>query len=207
MALQIGDIMLVTFRGKIFDQRMLTILHYRVIQGTASGNVFADTQAWADWFANLTAAGELVTVYLATCAPEYSLEEIRVQRISPARNPYAISVVNLVGTNANAARTSNLAASITKRGVVAGRWANGRVQMPGLPADNVVDGEIAIGAQIDYQTLATKLAADQNYVGITQQLRPVIYNPGRVPNYTEIATWTVQTSARTMHRRTLRLGE
>jgi len=207
MALQVGDILQVSIVGEIFNQRVLTILHYRVTTGSASGTVYGDTLSWAQYFAGLVAAGELITRYLACCAPEYLMTEVRAQRVAPTRNPYATDTVNSFGTSANAARFTNLAGSITKRGSIAGRWAIGRVQMPGLPSDDVVDGEISVGQLTNYGTLALSLAQTQNNAGITQVVDPCIYNPGRTPNYTDIVAWDVQRSARTMHRRTLRLGE
>lgn len=207
MALQVGDIMQISIVGEIFDQRVLTILHYRVTTGSASGTVYGDTLSWAQYFGGLTAAGQLLTRYLACCAPEYLMTEIRAQRVAPTRNPYATDTVNSFGTSANAARFTNLAGSIAKRGAIAGRWAIGRVQMPGLPSDDIVDGEISVGQLTNYGTLALSLAQDQNNVGITQVVSPCIFNPTRTPNYTEIVAWDVQRSARTMHRRTLRLGE
>jgi len=207
VALQVGDIMQVSLVGEIFDQRVLTVLHYRVTTGSASGTVFADTQSWADYFEGLVAAGQLITRYLACCAPEYLLVEVRAQRVAPTRNPYAVKSSNSFGTSANAARFTNLCGSISKRGAIAGRWAVGRVQMPGLPSDDVVDGNISVGQLTNYGLLALQLEMDQNNVGITQVVRPVIYNPSRTPNYTEIVDWLPQRTVRTMHRRTLRLGE
>jgi len=207
MALTAGDILQVSLRGTLFEQRMLTVLHYRVITGSASGTVYGDVLSWAQYFGGLTGAGQLLDLYLATCCPEYLLEQVRVQRVAPDRSAYAVENVNAFGTHANACRTANLSCSITKRGNGGGRWATGRVQMPGLPSDNVVDGEIAVGAQVDYVNLGNQFAANQNNAGITQTVQPVIFNPGRTPNWVEILNWLPQTTARTMHRRTLRLGE
>lgn len=207
MALTAGDILQVSLRGTLFEQRMLTVLHYRVITGSASGTVYGDVLSWAQYFGGLTGVGELLTVYLATCCPEYLLEDVRVQRVAPDRSAYAVEAVNLFGSNANACRTANISASITKRGNGGGRWATGRVQMPGLPSDNVLDGNITVGALIDYSTLANSFSGNHTNAGITQSVQPVIFNPGRTPNYVEILNWLPQNTARTMHRRTLRLGE
>jgi len=207
MALTTGDILQVSLRGTLFEQRMLTVLHYRVIVGSASGTVYGDVLSWSILFSSLTNPGELLTLYLATCCPEYLLEDVRVQRVAPVRSAYATQNVNAFGTNVNSCRTANISASITKRGNGGGRWATGRVQMPAVPSDNVVDGSIAVGAQVDYAALGNQLSINQNNPGITQTVQPVIYNPGRTPDWTEILNWLPQSTARTMHRRTLRLGE
>lgn len=207
MALQVGDILQISIRGELFNQRMLTVLHYRITVGTFSGTVWGDVNSWAAWFAGQIGAGEMLTSYLAVCGNAYTLESVRAQLVSPTRSAYASQVVNLTGTAANDCRQSNISASITKRGNGGGRWATGRVQMPAVPSDDCVDGLLSVAYQTNIGDLLTNLQNPQVNAPISQTAVPVIFNPGRAPNWTEILEHVLQTQVRTMHRRTVQLGE
>lgn len=208
MALAVDDVIQVSLRGTLFGQRILNILHYAVNIASGGG-----TQLQLDDIAvsigadtgSVPIAGDM----LATLSNAYKLDEVRAQRIHPIRTPYSQSLPGVAGGLAGQPNTANIALSITKRGLNAGRTGIGRVQIAGLPAAAWIGGSLDVatfGAAIT--TMKNTFASSYNPAVFAITLVPVIFNPGgAAPHYQVVNSWVTQETARTMHRRTLFLGE
>lgn len=208
MSLQVGDILAVSFRASLFEQRIINVLHYKLESTASTGSSEADLQRWADTMAGQAAVANTPTNSLLSLAcPEYNLDEVRVQRVYPARTIYAQAFINQPGTHAGNCVSPNQAFSILKRGNVPGRFAVGRVQIAGIPSNSILNGEVTVGYQLDLANFKAGFAATLNTIGPNMSMKPVIFNPVHVPHSTDIFEWVEQLTVRTMHRRTVRVGE
>lgn len=208
MALAVGDILSVQLRGFLFAQRILNVLHYRVAAAVAGG-----TDAQVLHLANVIGAGLggnlFKTRLLAATAVDYSLASVRAQRVWPTRTAYQDYVVGENGTIDVKCSSANIAASLQKRTGTPGRKGVGKFQLAGI-VDNVMDnGEL----NVDYRTdqlgdLSTEINGE--VVGTTYLISwlPVLFHPSEGADpYSLLTNVIPQSSVRTMHRRTLRVGE
>ena len=201
------DIIQVTFRNTLFGQRILTVLHYYVFTTSGAENVLAACDRIANYLNNN--ANEPLTSYqLAVCAG-MAFDEVRVQRVYPTRDPYSSAAVALVGTQGGTAFNANTAASIQKKTAVTGRYAIGRMQMAGGPLEELSGAEWSAPYRAaELSNLGQALTAALTLTGPLLTLKPCLYNPTQPnPKYNEVIAYAVEREQRTMHRRTLRLGE
>jgi len=208
MAVAVNDIFQVTLRGDLLSQEILSVLHYRVnILGTAS----TEATFLADLADTLNASGAgcpLVDKYIAAAGNNYTLQAVRAQRVYPARTVYVEAVSGTPGGQAGACLTANNAASIFKRTNTPGRMGVGRLQyglVPGLKyTGGTIENVYKTGPLLDVAsavifTFVTTL--------FTTEMRPCLYNPNAVgPKFSDLFVTGVEDTARTMHRRTLRVG-
>jgi len=209
MALALSDVISVTIRGDLFGQTILTILHYAVSVPVAGGTVFGDLTDIAHTIGAGLGGVVIKDTYLAAAGPQYTLQRVRAQRVAPTRSVYADDIVGESGTHADATKTVNVAASILKRSETPGRMGLGRVQYGPIPGTKLTAGDLDAGYVAGELTdLANALAANLTTAARVITLVPVVYNPAAAsPFFSVITSWVVQSAARTMHRRTLRLGE
>jgi len=208
MALAIDDILEISFRGTLFGQRILNILHY-VVNVTGAGNTIDQLDEIATDFGTNGISTPIIGAWSAAVTAAYNLDEIRVQRIYPTRTIYMRNLPDQGGTYAGTCPSANIAVSIQKRGTVVGRTSNGRVQIAGIPREGMQNGEIDVGGYGPLiGTLRDKLAANQTTSVTPLTIIPCIFNPNAAnPKYQIIQSWLVQLTLRTMHRRTLLVGE
>lgn len=206
--LAINDVVQVSFRGTLFGQKMLTILHYSVnVVGT--GTVESQLQELANALTIDNAGVNLVTDYLAAIGPSFSLDTIRCQRVDPTRSVYQVSTANLNGTFATDCTTANIAASLLKRTATPGRRGLGRVQLPGVPAAAYTGGNLTNAyLTTELSNLCQDLMAGLTTPVSAVSMQPCIFNPGAAgSHFSPIVTVTPQETVRVMHRRTLFVGE
>jgi len=208
MALAINDVIEVSFRGTLFGQRILNILHYAVTVVNAMPTL-DQLQLIADELNTGAISAPLIPTWMDAVAPQYNLDEIRVQRVYPTRTIYQRSLPDTPGVYAGTCLTANIAVSIQKRGVTSGRQGNGRMQLAGIPREGMDGGSIDVGGYGPLlSAFRNQLLQNESTSGGEVTLQPCIFNPtGPAPHYQFIASWLVQTTLRTMHRRTLLVGE
>jgi len=208
MALNVDDVLQVSIRGTLFGQRILNIFHY-VVSVTGAGNTLDQLQEIATDLGADTTSNGFIALWQAAVTANYSLDEIRVQRIYPARTIYQRSLPNVNGLHAGVCPSANIAVSIQKRGSLSGRTSQGRMQLAGIGSNGMLAGELDLGVYgVVLADLRDALAANQTTTTTPITIIPVIYNPaGPNPKYQLIQSWLINTSLRTMHRRTLFLGE
>jgi hypothetical protein len=204
----VGDVVAVSFRGTLFNQRILNIFHYSVgVSGT--GTVVEQLQAFANGFIADSFAVPFQAAFLACLAPSYTLDVVRAQRVYPTRSIYAEGTADAPGTFATDTEVSNIAASILKRTETPGRMGIGRVQLAGIPTAAYENGAVTNA----YLTGELSTFAADMILSLTEPARgvtfvPCLFNPtAPVNKFSVLAAATPQSSLRTMHRRTLRVGE
>lgn len=209
MALALHDIVEVSFRGTLFGQRILNILHY-VVNVTASGTTEAQLLRLAQDLVQGTGnpAG-LETHWLDCFGVEYTLDEIRAQRVYPDRTIYQKFAANDVGTHASPMVSSNQATSLEKRTLTVGRKGIGRIQVVGPPQGEFANGVVgAVYLAGPIATLITDLKSSYTTSVGPVTYVPCLYNPTGAPDkYSVLFDIVPQDTLRTMHRRTVRLGE
>jgi len=93
----VGDVVAVSFRGTLFDQRILNIFHYAV-SVTGTGTVVEQLQGLANGFTVDALGSNFQTDFLACLGPSYTLDLVRTQRVYPTRSIYAEATADAPGT-------------------------------------------------------------------------------------------------------------
>ena len=142
--LTVGDVIEVSFSGRLFGQRTLNIRHYSV---TTLAGAHTAAERFDAWFNNMAAGGNLIDKIRNVTTNLWTLEQVIFQRIRPIRNARYPKVVNLNGIDASGCKEANVAAVITLRTDKAtvenpqnpagqvGAWHH-----PGVPLGTRIDG-------------------------------------------------------------------
>lgn len=209
MALAVNDIIQLSIRGTLFDQRIITVLHYAVNVSALGSDTDQLKQLTADWAAGTGSLPGILSHMLDCQGIQYTCNAIRAQRVYPTRTIYMETNSGDTGAHADDCTTANIAASLLKRTFTPGRMGIGRVQLAGIPqtayaagnVDNVFLATKLIPWSTDLKSTYTTSVSPVTYV-------PCLYNPtGPGTKISPIVNVIPEQTVRTMHRRTLRVGE
>lgn len=209
MALAINDIYSVQLRGDLLGQQIITSLHYAT---TVVGTAPSEGAYLADLADTIEASGALVPLvdkYIAGAAQNYTLQTIRTQRVYPTRTVYVEAISATPGGIVEDANTSNIAASILKKTLLFGREGIGRMQYAPVPPSKMLHGEVtAAYASTELLDIANAMIMGITTTAFASTLVPCLYTPNQPPpKFAQLFSAQVKLSLRTMHRRTLRVGE
>lgn len=204
----INDVYAITAFCRLFGQRVMNTLHYT----TATISAIADQVILQDLLnqvrGGIGGAGVLEGEYMALFPSTYVLERWRVQKIRPTRTAFMEYTRNVSGTFVGTIETANIAASITKRTVLAGRKYIGRCQLVGPPNEGMNGGLVDTGSAwytaFSNWGAAMKSTLTDSGTGV---YAPCIHHKDPADPPTAWITSEPQLTVRTMHRRTLGLGE
>lgn len=206
--LAVGDVVEVTYEGTLSSQTILSVLHLRVTTAP-SGGTSAEVQLLdlANWLADKT-VNAFLAKYLLAAANNFSMYQVRTQKIYPARTIFATSLVNEPGAFAFPATTPNLAASIEKKSLTVGRKGIGRLQFGPVPNTQMSGGYLDPGYMANEltdlaDTMIGAITAGTTYVGTYRVCLPAAAGGGSA--YDLFDAYPKET-VRTMHRRTVGLG-
>jgi len=204
----IGNIALVTARGTLAGQQILSTFHYRC---TSLGSSFGTpTQtAMAELIgAIVDPAISLHSRLIDVMPSNYTLNRWTAQVIQPVR--YAEvkgTVLDTTGASGAIASTANIAAVITRRGVLGNRSNVGSLHLPYPDAlTETTTGVISAAFLADLDLLAANMRQTLTLTPSTIVFAPVLYNKGKTPNYTDITASFAQSTIRVMRRRTVGVG-
>jgi hypothetical protein len=208
MGLAVGDVVAVTFEGRVQAQRTLTTFMIRraspvdnnttVIQDL--DEITFHTQpdgGGADW---------LETAFLAACSIDFVLDNIVAQQITPTRSVKRVRVSGGPGTNAGGCEVTNICGVLTKRTNFGGRKQVGSVHMPGMPTLGATNGVLTAGQKLLYDNFATALKQAWIVPVSGTSYNNILYHRGLVPNYDIVTDVFTQDTVRTMRRRTVGVG-
>lgn len=207
MALLNNDIVQVTFRGTCFNQRILMVLNY-LINGDFP--VVNSIQTDLGLIRTAVLAGgvlDMQTPYLAALPPQYTLNEVRAQRIRATRSAFFSTVlVGAVGTNVNPATVSCDSAGITRRTDVAGRNKVSSLKIGPCP-----DGASAAGQITGAYTALLNAVGSKSILAFTPPTSgslviPVVFHP-TTNTFDILNNFFVQPESRVMNRRVVGRGE
>jgi len=203
-----GTIVQVRIVQSLYGQRVLNVLHYR-----ADGNP-GTTVNYVTWMnqlsGSLTADDRLVDRMRQCQSNDVLIERIVCQPVYSLRLAGASNGINMTGAYQAAARTPNVAASISKETVFASRKGIGRVQLAGIPSAVYAEGYIT---DASYKNLLGDFAAELLYSHIVVNganeviFTPCLWSPKTAQTSYDVVGATVRTTVRTMRRRTVGVGE
>lgn len=219
MAVTVGDVFAFALEQTLFGQQVINTFAIKV---TAVPGATAE-ETWVDnWFLDATGymnlAAGLRDKIVDAQASQVAHKQWLIRRVTP--NPTQVFIrpiaTNAVGGDAGDAETANIAGSITRKGLAAGRRQKGRVAIAGLPTTAYAAGKLnapaislnnSIGAAM--RGLQTRAAGDAGVMGFwnpggTRLVNglPVIY----LPQFTEVVTTTAQETVRVQRSRTVGVG-
>lgn len=203
----VNDIVEVSYRGQCEGQLILNIWHYQVSGSTSQSSDIADNTTLAQFLRAQTQEFQITKEYLDLHPINYTLDFVRAQKIWPTRSRYGQSFSGLAGFWPTVSNNTNTAATITKQGTGGNRWSTGSIHIGPIAQDGHDRGNLTdpIMAAMDSFAQAYRLTFTTPANNITY--RPVIYNPGRTPNFELVLALLYQPEVRTMRRRTLGLGK
>jgi len=199
-----GDKFLVTFVGECLNQRILNTFWYGVdsVVGPPNSDDVADALRAA-----LIATGGLRPKFLAVTPQNYVLQFMWIQRVDSPRLLKKIYPDNSPGLWAVDTDAVNIAATITRRGDLATRKAISSLHcLISSDPTAIIAGEISITLNGLFNTLANQVLQPISLAGLAS-LTPIVRNGPLPAEVNPITSVTVHSEVRTMHRRTLRLGE
>jgi len=205
MGLATNDVVQVTFFGTLFSQRIMTVLNYVVTQPAVGTSIAQDLDDIVTTFGNPATATLPLNKLLACQGPEVVQDYVRAQQIYTARSVYDQLAIASPGTHADSTKTANVAASVTKKSLLAGRHGIGRVQVAGVPDSQLVAGKLNGAYLTLLQTFGDTLIGEKTMAGGALKLKCVITRAsGAVAS--AVSQTVPQDTVRTMHRRTVGLG-
>lgn len=202
----VGQIMTVTFRSRLFSQRILNVFHARV-KTQSSLDPPAELQAMASYLGDHTIILSPLQLWIAIVATEFIFDEVRVQPISPAAAAYKVASINQTGADVNACTASNIALSISLRGDNPTRHNVGRKQIAGIPSNayaaGIFDGAYLAGSV----PFAASIVGSFTVPTGTGVYQWCLADKSVPANYNDLTDAAPQPQVRTMHRRTVGVGE
>jgi len=199
------DVALVVTKGKMNGQACWNTFHYRLDTLTAPITV---NTALSNLHAALDGDNQLFDRLCAASPDNFVIEEVDYQVISPARYmKQTLVATHAVGEVGSDAITSNLMASITRRGEEATRNNVGgiRVAAP-TTALEAASGEWAVGYKALLSNLADELLQAAVAAGGAQIWGPGLFGPWQNPVFRPIVATAVSEEVRVMRRRTVGRG-
>jgi len=204
----VGEIVQVSFFQTMYAQRILNVVHAHVTEVTGTPDYFTAMQQLADTLAAAFLPAGALNGWISNVTDDIRFNEIRCQTIFPVRLPYCRAIMGADGVLAGGGITPpNTALSVTKRTVEVGRKYVGRVQVAGLDPNMMVNGlfdNVYLGnIEQAFEWLEDEF--DDPAAGF--KIRWCLFNADDLPPFTDIHQVVAQDTIRTMHRRTVRLGE
>lgn len=205
MPLEVGDVILVSWRGLCFNQRIILTHTYKVVTAPdPETSVVHNLSALADAL-DTGGTQDVTTSYLACLPPQYRLTQVRAQRIYPIRSAYVAKTKDLPGTHEAPATVANDAAALTLRTDYSGRNQIATKHIGPIPDDVSASGLLIAAYKALLVTLGTKLLVTAEFAA-TGSANPGIYH--RATNGFDTC-WTaiIGDQSRTQRRRTVGVGE
>lgn len=210
MAIVTGDLLVTTFRGTLFGQRVMTSYGWVCTSSTSANPTLSDQAALTDAIGTNTGT-TLLSTYLDCLSPSVMVDEVWAQKVWPTRQ---IRTIRVVAQNGNAGLNdgvSNVAAVISRGTEFGGRSQISNLHLPGPPTDLELTAGLWSAA---YRAVLGAHAAesyDQITVAVpggTFVLNGTIIHRNLLPGaHTRISRHMVNPAARVMDRRTVGHGE
>lgn len=201
-----GDIVEVSFKSRYQEQRCISLFHYRYETQAApvDGVQLINT---LDAALNTNVAGSLLYEYLNPLNQGLTMEQLVYQWVFSSRRPRIVKVPTKVqGGTMGPQAPVNVALAITKRSDVANRHGIATLHMPGHSQGGLNNGEWSQVYVESFGNLLTQLHRSIN-IEFGINLVPVIYNRVEPAKSIEITSANSNYTIRTMHRRTVGVGE
>lgn len=207
MALQTGDIVLMSFEGKCFGQTIIYTQHYRI---NGAGNPTTTlTQDWLEVMSLINGGGEddLITHYKDLYSNEYTLFGVRLQRIFPIRSAFfRTAIVDGGGTFVGQTGTASGSAALTFRTEKAGRDQISNKKLGPVPEEAQLEGLLTAAYQAEVKVFGDQQMRELVLPVASVDMIPVVYHAGTHAT-DDYASFEVQAEVRSMSRRVVGRGE
>lgn len=206
-----GDVLRVTFYHSLDAQRMLTVLHARVTTPAAVPYI-TDLQNIAEGLTAIATGTTGIGAYREAQEEDVLWESVRVQRVSGTRDVYFEDLIGVTGGQSSVpagAAPPNSAMTLNKRTLRPDRHGHGDMHLFGFPAiksaNGLWDPTLVANMQSVFQTwLTTEIdggSTASSYKWCIYDPTPTTGGPQDVVNV------AASNKVKTMHRRTVGLGE
>ncbi len=202
--LSVGDVLEVSFEGRLAGQQVMCLHHYKVREGEQ-----ADFDNWVQtsfgpW---LEDAGHPYNLFVNAISSAVDALGIFVQIIFPQRRRYvSYTPLDTAGLLGPAALPPNDGAAVIKRGDLARRDNIGVMHVPGIPVVDVTDGIISAPQVGRLQALADSLALVYEPGGGQPVMDPILFHREEPPSGARVTAGFAADTIRVMRRRTVGLG-
>lgn len=201
-----GAILEASLRGRLYGQRTISLFHYRFETGSGPTDGPSMINTFNPLF-NGAGAGKIVKEYMHPLAENFTLEEVVYQWIFPVRYARVVkSPAVSTGEVVDTAAPPNLALAISKKGDGAGRNNVGTLHMPGIPLGDIDGGNFTVAGLDSFGDLLTALHQSIN-IEFGVNFVPVLLHRSNPAVSVDITAANSNETVRTMHRRTVGLGE
>lgn len=206
MGLPVNAIIEATFQGRLFNQTILNIFHYRVALESTIVDPIAEVTDFLGSFNDPGPTG--FRKLFMDCMPNnYTLVAARAQAIRPIRYRAVLNTPAGVVGERDATETANLAAVLTSQSNRSGRREIGGKHFPTGSATDIDAGVLTNDLKAVLTIFRNKWLTQIVTVGGGGVYQPVILHPGTVaPQFSDITAVAIQDTVRVMRRRTVGLG-
>lgn len=208
-----NSVLAVTYRGLLFDQIVLNVLHYQM----QSDSTPTDYQTLVGaMMTNIEANNGQRAKYLACVSSDYTLSGIDVQAVYPTRLvaiPH--NYTDQEGLYDAGAFPPNVSAVLEKTTQYASRWGRGSVHLPAIPLEAVTGGTLNVEYIQILAELCGNLELGLSLGGVNGTVKPVLYHaatkakgdkPATDTRITQVLSVDPRTTSRVMRRRTVGVG-
>jgi hypothetical protein len=203
---QNGDILECTIKGTLDAQVVMSVFHYRLdmpvgtLDGVATINSF--NTKW-----NAGGPDGLVRPWAGAVSAQTRLDEITYQWVSAIRRArQSRTPVEALGLVVGTASPPNIACAISKTTDVATRRGLGTLHMPGIVNESFLQGRFTPAGRALYDDLVLQIPHVVN-LDFGQNMTPLVFNRATPDLSVPITGALTRLTVRTMHRRTVGVGE
>jgi len=202
-----GDVLLITLR---YSQAGQKLMNTQMVEYLDADGATDDYSTFANQvITRITDSGHIVDYIQNITSSTFSVDSVTVQKIYPTRLAAVVSTVNLIGGVSGTPTPVNSAITITKRSINATRWGVGSWHQPGLLVTDMANS--GSWSTTKPQDLAVKLNAEfvgpKTPTGAVGSYTGILWSRTSPTRKTPVTSFTEQLTIRTMHRRTVRVGE
>lgn len=193
-----GDVVEIRLCAEIAEQRTINVFHYKIGGGTPQSN---DTQALMTAFNAAWWNGALADLLSEDVYNVF----LQLQTIAPVRKVVDDQLCSPTeGQVAARGCPPTTAVVLAKRTPLAGAANRGRVFVPGIPFDDILDGRVAVAKQAEWNAQADLLAQVLTFNSKTAT--PVLYSTASSVERGTITDGTFDAVLRVQRRREVGRG-
>lgn len=202
------DVFQLSYFQRLYEQRVLNVLHFRIVEWTGPMTYIGGLKQIGEAFKDQIETTGIWSAVAVEQSEDIQYEFLRVQRVHPTRDIYWQEELTVGGAVESTSETANVAMSVTKRSLVSGREGVGRIQIGGLPVAEMADGRWSEDVLTAIEAATNFLQAETEFATPGMKVRFLVFGPGydNDPDF-DIVQQIPHSTVRTMHRRTVGLGE
>lgn len=206
MGLAVGDVINTTYTAVQSGQQVRYVLHWAAATAGTSSSPEGDLEAVSQFMTDPAANPLFEAIRLASTA-DITFTGCMCSRVWPTKTVIMNHAVSIVGGAVIAEMPPNVSVVITKRTLRPGRRGRGSLHMAAVGAPWINNGEVVGDGLTLYGDVVNELISARTIAAVSLTITPGLYNPGVVPDpFKQLFDARLETTSRTMRRRTVRVG-